>query len=127
MAFTKPRDYDNAPSYDSDSVRLPTGGYLCEIKKMEEGQTRKGSNIVHVYFDIAEGEFKGYYERMYKANKATTKNATDVKWKGVYDVFPLTPEGATSGAWKGLLTCIERSNGKHFLSAAAKIIHIKDI
>lgn len=111
MAFTKPRDYDSAPSFDSDTVRLPAGGYLCEIKGMEEGQTRKGSTLVHVFFDIAEGEYKGYYERMYKSNKATVKNPIDVRWKGVYDVFPTTPEGTTSGAWKGLLTCIERSNG----------------
>lgn len=110
MAFTKPRDYDSAPSYDSDAIRLPAGGYLCQIKKMEEGTTAKGSIIVHVYFDICEGAYSGYYERLYRSNKDNTKTP-NVRWKGIYDVFPTTPEGATSGAWKGLLTCIERSNG----------------
>ena len=35
----KPRDYDTAASYDSDFERLPVGGYVVEIKKMEETVT----------------------------------------------------------------------------------------
>ena len=105
----KPKDYDVAPSFDSDISKLPAGGYLCQIKKMEEGTTARGSEIVKVYFDICEGEHAGYYEKQYRAQGRSGRG--EAKWKGVYDVFPLTPEGATSGAWKGLLTCIERSNG----------------
>lgn len=109
--FRKPSDYDSAPSYSSDSIRIPAGGYLCQILKMEESTTRDGKTpIVKVFYDVCEGAFSGYFSRLYKLNKQNP-NGKEVKWKGVYTVFPQTKEGATNGAWKGLLENIEQSNG----------------
>ena len=44
-----------------DSKRLPAGGYVCKYTKVEDNNKK---NYLYMEFDIAEGEFKGYYEEL---------------------------------------------------------------
>lgn len=44
-----------------DSKRLPAGGYVCKYTKVEDNESRK---YLYMEFDIAEGEFKGYYSEL---------------------------------------------------------------
>lgn len=44
-----------------DSKRLPAGGYVCKYTKVEDNDKK---NYLYMEFDIAEGEFKGYYEEL---------------------------------------------------------------
>ena len=107
----KPRDYDTAQSYDSDFSRLPAGGYVVDIKRMEEATASTGKQMVIVSFDIAEGEYKDYFARQYKNDKSREiTSGRTAKWRGVYYTFPLTSEGLTNPSFKGIMTCIENSN-----------------
>ena len=108
----KPRDYDQAQSYDSDFERLPVGGYVVEIKKMEETVTpRTNTPMVVISFDIAEGPYKEYFTKQFKRDKAReVTSGREAKWRGTYNVFPYTSDGMTNPSFKGLLVCIEKSN-----------------
>lgn len=41
-----------------DSKRLPAGGYICKYTNVEDNPNK---NYLYMEFDIAEGEFKGYF------------------------------------------------------------------
>lgn len=43
----------------SESKRLPAGGYICKYTKVEDNSDK---SYLYMEFDIAEGEFKGYYK-----------------------------------------------------------------
>lgn len=106
----KPSDYDQAMSYDSDFARLPVGGYVCRILKMEESTSRNGQPYVIVFFDIAEGEQKDFFEKLYRRDKSSASREADAKWRGTYNLFPLTRDGLTNPSFKGMMSCIEKSN-----------------
>ena len=107
-----PHDYNQAAAYDgSGGPRLVPGGYICKIvgAREEKVNTQNGPRSKFVLtFDIAEGEFAGYYDAQFKRDKK--QNASGAKWRGTYDTFLLTNEGATNPFFKGLLTCIDNSN-----------------
>lgn len=110
--MNKPTDYEQAQSYDSDFKRLPAGGYVVEIKKIEETTTRTGKAMLIMSFEIKEGEYAGFFTEQYRKETAgTSQYSNQPKWRGTYNVFPLTPEGNTNPQYKGLLTSIEKSNG----------------
>ena len=44
-----------------DSRRLPAGGYICKYTNVEDNSEK---NYLYMEFDIAEGEFKGYYKEL---------------------------------------------------------------
>ncbi|MBR1709267.1 MAG: DUF669 domain-containing protein [Clostridia bacterium] len=106
----KPHDYDTAQSFDTDYKRLPAGGYVCVIKKIEEKLTRTGTTMIVVSYDIAEGEYAGYYARLYKSAKSSSRGDAP-KWRGTYNVFPYDRDGSTNGHYKALVESIEKSNG----------------
>lgn len=107
-----PHDYSTAAAYDgSMGPRLAPGGYVCRIigARSETVNTRSGAKEKFVLaYDIDEGEFAGYYDAQYK--RAKEQDAGKAKWRGTYDTFILTNEGATNPFFKGLLTCIDKSN-----------------
>lgn len=59
---------------------LPAGGYVAEIKKAKVEEYSWGSVVV-VAFDIAEGEYKGFFQKQYDSNPNEDK-----KWKGTYRI-----------------------------------------
>lgn len=107
-----PSDYNQAAAYDGNGgPRLVPGGYICKIAgaRCEKVNTKNGPAQKFVLaFDIAEGEFAGYFDSLFK--RAKEQNASGAKWRGTYDCFLLTNEGATNPFFKGLLTCIDKSN-----------------
>lgn len=42
-----------------DSTRLPAGGYVCKYTKVQDAPDKQ---YLYMEYDIAEGEFKGYYK-----------------------------------------------------------------
>lgn len=44
-----------------DSKRLPAGGYICKYTKVEDNAEK---SYLYMEYEIAEGEFKGYYEEL---------------------------------------------------------------
>lgn len=102
--------YKNAtPSIGGGDFRkLPAGGYIVEITGVKDEPNKE---YLQVIYDIAEGEFKGYYADdwgkdhpyahcMYKSYKTSGKS----------------PEEADKvwGRFRGFIQCIDKSNGTNF-------------
>lgn len=110
--ITVPYDYNQASAYDgSGGPRLVPGGQVCNIvgARTETVNTQNGPKQKFVLaYDIAEGEFAGYFDDQFK--RAKEQDAGKAKWRGTYDCFILTNEGKTNPWFKGMLACIDKSN-----------------
>lgn len=106
-------DYEQTKGY-SDSQQLPRGGYVCKIIGAKPIETKFGQSI-KVAFDIAEGEYAGYYQEKYDA-----KRDEDKKWPGTFLLNVPTDDGSQQDGWtkrkfKTFTTALEDSNpGYHF-------------
>lgn len=73
--------FETAKTLTGESTQLPKGGYIAKIMDCKE---IKGPGYAYLAFsfDIAEGEYKGYFTNIYKASTDENK-----KWKGTYNAF----------------------------------------
>lgn len=62
----------------SELPKLQPGGYVVKILNVKVEPTDWGSRLA-IRFDIAEGEFKGFFDKLYKATPDEWENK---KWKG---------------------------------------------
>ena len=70
----KPQGYDNAQGY-TEFEQLEKGGHICIIKKVEEGVSSKGKNMLKIFLDTApEDKQPNFY--MQKYNNDTRENKT---------------------------------------------------
>lgn len=99
----KPQGYDEAWTYTGESRSLPAGCYVCEILGAVE-ENYNGRERFVMQFDIAEGEYKGFYQQQYKAAKERNNGA---KYKGEHRQYM---DGNSLPYFKGLITSIEKSN-----------------
>ena len=74
---------------------------------MKESKNRNNQFVI--LYDIAEGEQKGFYQKMFDADKA--QDSAGAKWRGV---FKQNMEGKGLSWFKGVITSIERSNNFTF-------------
>ena len=85
------------PTYDKSKRRknheqLPKGAYVVKIMGAKEETGQYGRQVA-VYFDIAEGEYKGFYNKQYEAN-----TSEDKQWP--YDgIFYLSVPGDGDADW----------------------------
>ena len=99
----------------SDFEELPASGYVCEIKQAEEVYNQNGGSRLELFIDIAEGEQKGYYAKIYKED-----TREDKKWRGKYVVFMPRDDGSEKDGWaknrfNNVMGCIEDANpGYHW-------------
>lgn len=101
----KPNGYDEVQAFQ-EFKRLPKGGYICRIVKLEEAKSKNGNDMVVVYLDIADGEFKGHFMERYQNDTRPEK-----KWGCVYRQVVLdTTTQKTSSGFKGFITSVEESN-----------------
>ena len=89
----KLKGYESAKPY-SEQERLPAGGYILRVLNVEYQENDWGDVII-LSFDIAEGEYKGFYNENYE-NQASE----DKKWKGNYRLRVPADDGADEDAWK---------------------------
>lgn len=99
--------------YDTTQVmgskkKLPVGAYICTVLEAKEESYGWGSVLV-INFDIAEGEYKGFYREQY------TKQEKNKKWKGVYRLNCPTDDGSQKDErakknFKSFIHHIEESN-----------------
>lgn len=101
----KPQGYDAAAAYTGESQQLPKGKYVCVIKQVAVQESRNGNDQFVILYDIAEGEQKGFFQKLFDADKA--QNPSGAKWRGV---FKQNMEGKGLSWFKGIITSIERSN-----------------
>lgn len=105
----KPQGYDEAPTFTGEFQQLPKGKYVCVIKQVAIKESKNGNNQFVILYDIAEGEHKGFYQKMFDEDKA--QNPSSAKWRGV---FKQNMEGKGLSWFKGVVTSIERSNNFTF-------------
>lgn len=105
----KPQGYDQAPAYTGEFQQLPKGKYVCVIKQVSTQDSKNGNPQLVILYDIAEGEHKDFYQKMYDADKA--QDSSGAKWRGV---FKQNMEGKGLSWFKGIITSIERSNNFTF-------------
>lgn len=108
MAFKKPKDYDKVRVGEKI---LPAGGYICEILKVEETESKAGKPMLKVAFDIEAGAFKGYFRDMFNAWKDGSDDPQSVKWPftGTKWILLYDNEGSTNRDFKSFCTALEDS------------------
>lgn len=94
----KPAGYDEAQAFTGESVALPPGLYVCKIIMAIE-ENRQGKSVLAIAYDIAEGEYAGFYQKRYDANTDPNK-----KWPAIHRQ---NTEGNSLPFFKGLMTSIE--------------------
>jgi hypothetical protein len=82
---------------------------VCGIKKAVVQEDDFGAKLC-IVFDIAEGEYSGYYQEEFDNNQFEGK-----KWKGVLRLWLPKNDGSEQDEWtkrtlKGFVTAIEKSN-----------------
>lgn len=58
-------------------AQLPKGAYVVKILSAKEDKWPSGDAYLKIAFDIAEGEYKGFYNKQYDSMRASSE---DAKW-----------------------------------------------
>lgn len=77
--MVKPSDYDDIKLGGNFRV-LPKGGYICRILRAEETQSSSGKPMVHIAFDICDGEYSNYFTDLLNTRRASADDPTKVKY-----------------------------------------------
>lgn len=87
---------------------LKPGGYILQIKAAREEMSKNNNPMLVIAFDIAEGEFKGYYNDLFAKNR---------KWPngGVYRIMLPVDNGSEDdnkqmSKLKGFINAVAESN-----------------
>lgn len=89
-----------------DFKRVPAGAYVCMIKKVEDFPDRE---YLKVTYDIASGEYAGYYEE-------TRANHPDWTWTGAYVKSYKTK---ALPMFKRFCSAVSKSNGNFVFDGGA--------
>lgn len=66
---------------DHGGKRLTAGGHRCVIKNVEQRTSKSGKPMLAIAFDIAGGEYDGYYMDLYAKNvEKAQKDGKQAKW-----------------------------------------------
>ena len=84
----------------SEFTTLPAGAYVCVIRKVEDVSDKE---YLKVTYDIADGEFKGYYDDI-------RKNHPDWAWSGAY---AKSYKEKALPMFKRFCTAVSKSNGAY--------------
>lgn len=88
-------NYKEAQVY-TGTEKLPIGAYLLKIENVKYiDNSEKGySDQIVFMFDIAEGEYAGFFKKQYEAN-----TSEDKKWKGTYRIYVPADDGSEKDQW----------------------------
>ena len=97
------KEYAAAKAMTGDFKKLPAGGYIAKITAVEN---KEDKSYLNVTFDIAMGEFKGFYaDEWGKAHPYAHTFVRSYKEKAL-------------GMFKGFLKAVDESNGTDFETRA---------
>ena len=111
----KMSDYEQTSGFgQSEFRRLPKGGYICRIIKAEETQSSTGKPMLHIAFDITEGEYTDYFNDVFKARRNNNNDPLKtVKWPFEGQKWIMLQDyndpNKTSRQFKGFCTAVEES------------------
>jgi hypothetical protein len=95
-------NYENVQATTGEFNKLPAGGYICRITLADDvpvdTNTGKG-DYLKIEFDVASGEYKGYFEKQYERFSSF--------WGGS---FIRSYKEKALGMFKHFTNCIEESN-----------------
>lgn len=100
------KDFDKVEAKGMDDFKpLPIGAYECTIVIARENKNEEsGKTTFKVGVDIARGEYKDYFKKMYDND-----SRIDKKWNNnAVRYLSLTSDNLAY--FKGFLTCVENSN-----------------
>ena len=108
MAIKKFADYDKTTSY-REREQLPRGGYVLMILGARVQENQYGQSV-KIAFDIAEGEYKGFFQRKYDGD-----TREDKKWPGTMMLPVPSDDGSERDKWekrrfKTFIEALEDSN-----------------
>lgn len=89
-----------------ESKRLPAGAYICKITNVQDVSDKE---YLKVSYDIAQGEFAGYYESIRKEHP-------DWEWVGAYVKSYKT---AALPMFKRFCSAVSKSNGNFIFDGGA--------
>ena len=89
--------YNNAREITGDFERLPAGGYVCKIVKVEDVPAKE---YLKIYYDINEGDYRGWWRDKYAANG-------NEYWPGS---FIRSYKDKALGFFKGFISAVDESN-----------------
>jgi len=76
-------------------AKLPIGGYVCDVLGVKyESGNNGNSDVITLQFDIAEGEYAGFFKNQYDNNQNEDK-----KYKGVVRIYVPTDDGSDKDNW----------------------------
>lgn len=104
----RPNNWNDVKEF-SDRQKLPLGAYVCKVRNAIVQGNERGEQLC-VLFDIAEGEYTGFF-----ANEFNASTTPDKKWKGVLKQWLPKDNGTEKDEWtksslKGMTTAFEKSN-----------------
>ena len=77
------------------SAKLPEGAYVANIMNVKYVPGTDGnSDRIDIQFDIAEGEYKGFFKKQYEEN-----TQEDKKWKGRTAIYIPKDDGSEKDEW----------------------------
>ncbi len=93
--------YNNVEANTGDYKRLPAGGYVCRIVKVEDFPEKE---YLKISFDILDGEYAKWYEDMYKRMGSDWWPASFIR----------SYKEKAMPFFKGFITAVDESNGTSF-------------
>jgi hypothetical protein len=94
-------NYENVQASSGEFARPTAGGYICKIIDVEDVPMKEQGkgDYLRIEYDIADGEFKGYYKEQFD------------KWGGNWNAsFIRSYKEKALGMFKHFTNCIEQSN-----------------
>ena len=128
--ITKQSDYEQTAAYGQGIKTLEKGGYVCQILKAEEVTDKNGNPMIHIAFDIGEGENKFYFRNLFNSRKEKNdKEFKETKWPFEGQMWIHTTDyedrNKTSRQFKGFCTALEDSGVKVWNENAFLIENLK--
>ena len=105
-------DYDNVQAINTgESRKLVAGGYVCKVASVRtQGTKSTNKPMLVLAIDITEGEFAGYFKKKFENDQKFNEDFAKWSNNAVYYQPIFDSSGKISSYFKGLLTCIEKSN-----------------
>ena len=106
------------PSFNKNNRRktgsykpLPKGAYVIKIMNAKEGEWQDGRKRLEISFDIAEGDYAGFYKKQWESSRETNPAAV-WPYDAVYSVnIPDGTDERTQNNWDYFFVDVMDSNG----------------
>lgn len=102
----QPKNYNNTQGYDEFEA-LQLGGHICKIMNVKEQKSSTGKDMIVISLDIAEGEQKDYYKKMFQKD---TRPIAEKKWGCVVYQLIEDKDGNTNRGFKTFINSVQKSN-----------------